>query len=168
MYAGEVHRGWDHSRYRQFQKACLDDRENLDGPFHDLDFSQLTRLDYQSMIETLHLDTKKKSQSQRSRKSRQFQKVSLDIRDISIEIEKSRYCLDTTIQIQISRSRLRFFKTYQDLPKISIISWSRLRSSYNFHKSWSRLLLLIHFTNRLNYQSMITKVASTVHSTFKT
>jgi hypothetical protein len=63
-------------------------------------------------------------------------------------IKKSWFCLDTTIQIQISRSRSRFIETYQDLPKISIISWSQLRSSYNFHKSQSRLLLLIHFTNR--------------------
>ncbi len=71
-------------------------------------------------------------------------------------IEISRFCLDITIQIQISRSRFiktyrdlsRLIKIYQDLPKISIISRSRSRSSYNFHKSWSRLLLLIHFTNR--------------------
>ncbi len=82
-------------------------------------------------------------------------KVSLDGREnldsfkkLVSTIEKSRFCLDTTIQIQISRSRLRFIETNQDLPKISIISRSRLRSSYNFHKSRLRLLLLIHFTNR--------------------
>jgi hypothetical protein len=38
----------------------------------------------------------KKGQSRRLRKSRQFQKVSLDDRDISIEIEKSQFCLDTS------------------------------------------------------------------------
>jgi hypothetical protein len=80
----------------------------------------------------------------------EFQKACLDNREVSIEIEKSRFCLDITIQIQISRSRLRFIETYRDLPKISIISRSRSRSSYNFHKSRSRLLLLIHFTNRYN------------------
>ncbi len=78
-------------------------------------------------IETLDLDTKKKLVS---------------------TIEKFRFCLDTTIQIQISRSRSRFIETYRDFPKISIVSRSWSRSSYNFHKSWSRLLLLIHFTNR--------------------
>ncbi len=83
-----------------------------------------------------------------SRKSWQFQKACLNDREVSIEIEKSRFCLDITIQIQISRSRSRFIETYQDLPKISIISWSRSRSSYNFHKFQSRLLLLIHCTYR--------------------
>ncbi len=74
--------------------------------------------------------------------------VSTIDREISIQVEKSWFCLDITIQIQISWSRLRFIETDQDLPKISIISQSRSRSSYNFHKSWSWLLLLIHFTNR--------------------
>ena len=91
----------------------------------------------------------------RDSRSRHQNKVSLNGREnldsfkkLVSTIEISQYCLDTTIQIQISRSRLRFIKTYWDLPKISIISRSRSRSSYNFHKSWSRLLLLIHFTNR--------------------
>ncbi len=86
--------------------------------------------------------------------SRHQKKVSLDgqenldsFKKLVSAIDISRFCLDTTIQIQISRSRLRFIETYRDLPKISIISRSRLRSSYNFHKSRSRLLLLIHFTN---------------------
>jgi hypothetical protein len=96
----------------------------------------------------LSISTPKKGQSRLSRKSRQFQKVSLNTRDFSIKIEKSRFCLNITIQIQISRSWSRFIKTYRDLPKISIISRSWSRSSYNFHKSQSRLLLLIHFTNR--------------------
>ncbi len=91
----------------------------------------------------------------RDSQSRHQKKVSLDGREnlnsfkkLVSTIEKSRFCLDTTIQIQISRSRSRFIQTYRDLPKISIISRSRSRSSYNFHKSRSRLLLLIHFTNR--------------------
>jgi hypothetical protein len=84
---GEVHRGWDHSRYRQFQKACLDNPENFDSPFHDLDFSELTRLNFQSMIETLHLDTKKK--------------VSLNGRE---NLDSFKKLVST---FEISRSRLR-------------------------------------------------------------
>jgi hypothetical protein len=87
--------------------------------------------------------------------SRHWQRAGLDSREnldsfkkFVSTIEISRFCLDTTIHFQISRSRLRFIETYRDLPKISIISRSRSRSSYNFHKSQSRLLLLIHFTNR--------------------
>ncbi len=42
----------------------------------------------------------------------------------------------------------RFIEIYQDLPKVSIISWSRSRNCLHFHKSRSRLLLLIHFPKR--------------------
>ncbi len=50
---------------------------------------------------------RKKVKSWLSRKSQQFQKVSLDDRDISIEIEKSQFCLDTTFQYQKSEPRPR-------------------------------------------------------------
>jgi hypothetical protein len=39
--------------------------------------------------------------------SRQFQKVSLDDRDIWIEMEKSRFCLDINVQTKKSQSRSR-------------------------------------------------------------
>ena len=56
----------------------------------------------------LSISTPKKSQSRRPRKSRQFQKVSLDDRDISIEIEKSWFCLDTSKKSEKSeKSRSR-------------------------------------------------------------
>ncbi len=98
------------------------------------------------------LDLSRRGLDQDSR-SRHQKKASLDGREnldsfkkLVSTIEISQFCLDTTIQIQISRSRSRFIVTYRDSPKISIIS--RSRSSYNFHKSQSRLILLIHFTNR--------------------
>jgi hypothetical protein len=57
-------------------------------------------------IETLDLDTGK-GWSRQSRKSLHFQNLSLDNREVSIEIEKSRFCLDTTFQSQKSRLRSR-------------------------------------------------------------
>ncbi len=51
------------------------------------------------------ISTPKKYQSRRSRKSRRFSKVSLDDREISIEIEISRFSLD----IEISRFSLDIF-----------------------------------------------------------
>ncbi len=89
----------------------------------------------------------------RDSRSRHQKKVSLDGRENLDSFKK----LVSTIEISQSRSRnLDFVLTApsrskyldRDLPKISIISWSRSRSSYTFHKSRSRLLLLIHFTNR--------------------
>ena len=93
----------------------------------------------------ISISTPKKYQSRRSRKSRQFSKVSLDDRDNldrdrDFSILSRHHHPDPNISIEI--------EIYRDLPKISIISRSRSRSSYNFHKSRSRLLLLIHFTNR--------------------
>jgi hypothetical protein len=46
----------------------------------------------------ISISTPKKYQSRQSRKYRQFQKVSLDDREISVEIEISRFCLDEVSQ----------------------------------------------------------------------
>ncbi len=78
----------------------------------------------------ISISTPKKYQSRRSRKSRQFQKVSLDDRDISIEI--SRFCLDTSEKSGKSRSRPRNLSRHDIFGKsrqffsISIESWSML------------------------------------------
>jgi hypothetical protein len=48
-----------------------------------------------------------KSESRQSRKSRQRQKVCLNSREILIEIETSRFCLDINVQTKKSRSRSR-------------------------------------------------------------
>jgi hypothetical protein len=46
----------------------------------------------------ISISTPKKYQSRRSRKSRRFSKVSLDDREISVEIEISRFSLDELSQ----------------------------------------------------------------------
>ena len=53
--------------------------------------------------------------SRRPKKSRQFQKVSLDDQDI--EIEKSRFCLDTSEKSEKSRSRPRNLDFVSTRPK---------------------------------------------------
>jgi hypothetical protein len=52
----------------------------------------------------ISISTPKKYQSWRSRKSWQFQKVSLDDQEISVEIEISRFSLDINVQTKKSRS----------------------------------------------------------------
>ncbi len=95
------------------------------------------------LIETLNIDTVKKLVST-------IKKIST----ISKSLGRQSRNLDF---VSTPPSRSKYLD--QDLPQISIISWSRLRISYDFHKSWlrssydfhkcrSRLLLLIHFTNR--------------------
>ena len=52
------------------------------------------------------VSTLEKGWSRQSRKSLHFQNLSLDNREVSIKIEKSWFCLDTTYQSQNSWSRL--------------------------------------------------------------
>ncbi len=98
----------------------------------------------------------------RDSRSRRQKSISLDVMDnldgfqklvSTIEKSRSRLRFLDFVSTPPSRSKyldqdrdlLRLIKIYQ---KISIISRSRSRSNYNFHKSWLRLILLIHFTNR--------------------
>jgi hypothetical protein len=75
------------------------------------------------LIETLDLHSLDK------RKSQQLQKACLDDREVSIEIDKSQFCLNTTFQSQKSRSRLRnlsrleIVHTSQQFVSISIDCW---------------------------------------------
>ena len=66
----------------------------------------------------ISISTPKKYQSRRSRKSRRFSKVSLDNREISVEIEISRFSLDEVSQDRIFQSRSRFFETNRDLSRL--------------------------------------------------
>ncbi len=65
----------------------------------------LLRLGVSICLDMVSISTSSKSESRQSRKSRQRQKVSLDNRDISIEIDTSRFRLDNNVQTKKSRLR---------------------------------------------------------------
>ena len=95
----------------------------------------------------ISISTPKKYQSRRSRKSRRFSKVSLDDREISVEIEISRFSLDELSQDHNFWSRSRLIETYRDLSRLveifvdfSSISRSRSRNNLIFDISRSRYL----------------------------
>ena len=93
----------------------------------------------------ISISTPKKYQSRRSRKSRRFSKVSLDDREISIEIEISRFSLDRHCQDSTSWSRSRLIETYRDFSDFLWFLWisrffsrSRSRNSVFLQISRSR------------------------------
>jgi hypothetical protein len=84
-------------------------------------------------IESLDLDTAK-CKSWQLRKSRHFQKVGIDNRDISIKIEISRFSLDGHMQIQYFSTEI---ETYWDLSRLLWFLWiSWLFLDLNWEITW--------------------------------
>ncbi len=66
----------------------------------------------------LSISTLAESRSRQLRQSWHFQNLSLDDREISVEIKISWFHFDSHIQSSASRSRSRLIKTYQDLSRL--------------------------------------------------